>query len=226
MAAQDKSSPHSAAALESLCRAYWYPLYAFVRRQGHPSHDAQDLTQSFFERLLEKDYLQAADRDKGRFRTFLSVALRRFLANEWDRKCRIKRGGGQAALPLDTSTAEGQYQGEPSADLMPADRLFERRWALTLLGQALDQLKAEYDDAGKTTEFECLKEYLAAERGAIPYRDIASVLSMNDGAARVAVHRMRKRFRERFRAAVAGTVSNPDEVEDELRHVVRMLSLG
>lgn len=226
LAAQNKSSPNSAAALEALCRTYWYPLYALVRRQGHSPHDAQDLTQSFFERLLEKDYLQAADRDKGRFRTFLSVALRRFLANEWDRKCRLKRGGGQVILSLDTANAERRYQAEPPVDQLSADHIFERRWAMTLLDLALSNLKNEYAGAGKTLEFEQLKEYLTAERGSVPYGTIASDLSMSEGAARVAVYRLRKRFRELFRAAVADTVSNPDEVEEELRHVASILSCG
>src|SRR5512136_1055726 len=134
LAAKDKSSPNSAAALEALCRAYWFPLYAFVRRQGHTPSDAEDLTQDFFARLLAKEYLQAADRDKGRFRTFLRVALKRFLANEWDRARRLKRGGGNTPLPLDTTAAEQRYQAEGS-DALPPDRLYERRWARAMLEQ-------------------------------------------------------------------------------------------
>lgn len=224
LAARDKASPASAAALESLCRTYWYPLYAFVRRQGHGPHDAQDLTQAFFAKLLEKDYLRAVERERGRFRTFLSVAVKRFLANEWDRLRRLKRGGGQVAVPLDTTIAEQRYQTEPSSDLLPADRIYERRWAMTLLDQALEQLRAQHALEGRAAEFERLKECLTADRGAIPYAQIAADLQISEGAARVAVHRLRKRFREVFRAAVADTVSNSGEVEEELRHVVEVLS--
>ena len=222
LAAKDKSSPESAAALEVLCHAYWYPLYAFVRHQGHAPADAEDLTQEFFARLLAKEYLQAADREKGRFRTFLRVALRRFLANEWDRARRLKRGGGQTFLPLDTSGAEHRYQEEPG-DALPPDRLYERRWAGALLEQALARLRGEYTAAGKTSEFDRLKGVLTAERGGVDYRNLAAALGLSEGAARVAVHRLRKRFRELFRAAVAETVSTPEEVTDELRYVVGLL---
>lgn len=224
LAAQDAESPASAAALEALCRTYWYPVYGCIRRQGHRSPDAQDLAQAFFGKLLEKDYLQAADREKGRFRTFLSVALKRFLANEWDRAHRLKRGGHREIVPLDTVIAEQRYQAEPSADLLPADRAFERRWAMTLLDQAMERLRAEYAAAGKQTEFERLKDSLTADRGTIPYAELAAALCLSEGATRVAVHRLRKRFRELFRTAVADTVSRPDEIEDELRHVVEVLS--
>jgi RNA polymerase sigma-70 factor (ECF subfamily) len=223
LAAKDKSSPDSAAALEALCGAYWYPLYAFVRRQGHPPCDAQDLTQEFFARLLAKDYLSAAAREKGRFRTFLRVALRRFLANEWDRARRLKRGGARAALSLDTAMAEDRYQAEPGGGL-PPDRLYERRWAMTLLEQTLGRLRAEHTMAGKAAEFERLKGVLMAERGAIAYGALAAALGLSEGAARVAVHRLRKRFRELFRAAVADTVSGPGEVESELRYLVGVLA--
>ena len=222
LAAKDKSSPESAAALEALCSAYWYPLYAFVRRQGHAPSDAQDLTQEFFARLLAKEYLQAADREKGRFRTFLRVALKRFLANEWDRAHRLKRGGGHTPLPLDTTAAEQRYQAEGS-DGLPPDRLYERRWARALLEKALARLRADYAAAGKTAEFDQLKGALTAERGSIAYGDLATALDLSEGAARVAVHRLRKRFRDVFRATVAETVSAPEEVEEELRHLVALL---
>jgi len=222
LAAKDKSSPDSAAALEALCRAYWYPLYAFVRRQGHAACDAQDLTQEFFARLLAKDYLAAAAPEKGRFRTFLRVALKRFLANEWNRARRLKRGGGQAPLSLDTAMGEERYQAE-RGDGLPPDRLYERRWAMTLLEQTLGRLRAEHLAAGKTAEFERLKGVLMAERGTIDYGALAAALGLSEGAARVAVHRLRKRFRQLFRAAVADTVSGPGEVESELRYLVGIL---
>ena len=222
LAARDKSLPDSAAALEALCRAYWYPLYAFVRRQGHAACDAQDLTQEFFARLLAKDYLAAAAQEKGRFRTFLRVALKRFLANEWDRARRLKRGGGQALLSLDTAIGEERYQAE-RGDALPPDRLYERRWAMTLLEQTLGRLRAEYEAAGKAAEFEQLKGVLMAERGTIDYGALAATLGLSEGAARVAVHRLRKRFRALFRAEVADTVSGPGEVESELRYLVGIL---
>jgi len=223
LSAREKQSPASGAALETLCRTYWYPLYAYVRRQGHSPHDAQDLTQEFFARLLQKDYLQAAGRDKGRFRTFLIVALKRFLANEWDRARAQKRGGGQVLLSLDTETAEARYQTEPAADLS-ADRIFERRWALTLLDRAMTRLRDEFGAAGKAQDFEKLKPCLTADRGEIAYTEIARALGVNEPAARVAVHRLRKRFREVFREEIAHTVANPADIDDEVRYLVSVLA--
>jgi RNA polymerase sigma-70 factor (ECF subfamily) len=223
VSAQGKGSGDASAALEALCHAYWYPLYAYVRRLGRSAHDAQDLTQEFFARLLEKEYLRAADRAKGRFRTFLLVALKRFLANEWDRQRAQKRGGGSVAVPIDTVFAESRYAAEP-APTQPVDREYEQRWAMTLLEQAMARLRAEYEHAGRTAEFEQLKEYLTAERGAIPYPAIAAALSLAESGARGAVHRLRKRFRELFRAQIADTVSDPAGVDDEVRHVVAALS--
>jgi RNA polymerase sigma-70 factor (ECF subfamily) len=221
--AQDSGSPEAAAALEELCRAYWFPLYAYVRREGRSPHDAQDLTQTFFAQLLEKDYLRAFDRDKGRFRTFLLVALKRFLLNEWDRAHAQKRGGGVALVPLDATLAESKYLADLTST-EPADRDYERRWAMTLLEQAVAELRREYEQLGRLAEFEHLKQCLTAERGTIQYASLATALGMPEGTARGAVHRIRKRFRELFRAAVTATVSAPGEVEDELRQVVRALS--
>jgi len=223
LAARDNASPDSAAALEALCRTYWYPLYAFVRRQGHAACDAQDLTQEFFARLLEKGYLAAAAREKGRFRTFLRVALKRFLANEWRRANRLKRGGGQVHLEWDTAIGEKRYEAERADGLTP-ERLYERRWAMTLLEQVLARLRAEHEAAGKEAEFDQLKGVLMSERGGIDYAELATGLGVSEGAARVAVHRLRKRFRELFRAAVADTVSGPKEVESELRYLAGVLA--
>jgi RNA polymerase sigma factor (sigma-70 family) len=222
LAARDKTSPASAEALEAICRAYWYPLYALVRRQGHAPHDAQDLTQEFFARLLQKDYLRAADREKGRLRTFLHVALKRFLANEWDRLRAQKRGGGVAPVSFDTAMAEERYL-QHGSDALSAERIYERQWAMTLLEQALARLRAEYQAARKEAEFDQLKGTLTAERGAIPYAELAARLNSTEGAARVAVHRVRKRFRDLFRAIIADTVDNPAEVDDEVRYVARVL---
>jgi DNA-directed RNA polymerase specialized sigma24 family protein len=219
---QGGDSRAAAAALEELCRAYWFPLYAYVRRQGRSPHDAQDLTQAFFAQLLEKDYLRAADRGKGRFRTFLLVALKRFLCNEWDRIKAQKRGGGVVFIPLDAELAESRYAADP-ATAEPADRDYERRWAVTLLEQTMAELRREYEQLGRAPEFEHLKGCLTTERGAIEYAILASTLGTTEGNARGAVHRIRKRFRELFRAAVAATVAEA-EVEDELRQVVRALS--
>jgi len=222
LAAQNHTEPDSLKALETLCRAYWYPLYALVRRQGHSPHDAQDLTQEFFARLLQKDYLRAAAKEKGRLRTFLSVALKRFLANEWDRVRAQKRGGGVLLVSFDANLAEQRYQQE-GADALSPDRIYERQWAMTLLEQALARLRAEYAGTGKEAEFEKLKNVLTAERGAIPYSELATALDASEGATRVAVHRLRKRFRELFRSTIADTVDDVAEVEDELRYVARVL---
>lgn len=223
LGARNSSSTASMRALESLCQSYWYPLYVFVRRQGYSAHDAQDLTQDFFAKLLEKDYLRTVEREKGRFRTFLIVALKRFLLNEWDKRQAVKRGGRLTHLSLDTDLAESRYLME-SSESIPADHLYEKRWALTLLDQAMGRLRADYETTGRGAEFSHLKVYLTVDRSEVSYPLIASALGMTEGAARVALHRLRKRFREMFREEIAGTVSAPDEVDDEVRHVVAVLS--
>ena len=221
LAAQDKLSPDSAAALESLCRTYWYPLYVYVRGCGHAPEDAQDLTQEFFARFLGKDWLRVVLPEKGRFRTFLLVTLKRFLANEWARASRKKRGGGTKAIPLDAVAAECRYAREPS---LGPDELYERQWAMTLLDQSLDCLNIEYESANRGRDFEVMKEWLAAGRGEIPYAAIAEKLSVNEGAARVAVHRLRKRFRHVFREKVAETVAAAGDVDVEMRYLALVLS--
>ncbi len=223
LAARDKALPQSEEALESLCRTYWYPLYAFVRRLGHQRADAQDLTQEFFARLLAKEWLAGADREKGRFRTFLIVALKRFLANEWDRVHREKRGGHAPHFSLDTELAEARYQAEPAREL-PADRIYERRWALTLLENTMNRLREEFGQAGKASEFERLKVFLTADKSAIACADVARDLGLSEGATRVAVHRLRRRFREIFREEVAHTVAACEDVEEELRHLLSALA--
>ncbi len=222
--ARDKASPQSADALEKLCRTYWYPLYAYVRRLGHSPPDAEDLTQEFFGRLLAKNYLEAADREKGRFRTFLLVALKRFLANEWDRARTQKRGGGQMPLPLDTALAEHKYESEAVLPDVSADLIFERRWALTLLDQTMARLRAEFEQAGKSSEFARLKGFLTLDRNEAPYAQVAVEMGSTEGAVRVAVHRLRKRFRELFREEIAHTVARGEEIEEELRHLLSVLS--
>jgi RNA polymerase sigma factor (sigma-70 family) len=223
LSGRKNDSPQSSAALETLCRTYWYPLYAYVRRQGHSPPDAQDLTQEFFARLLQKDYLKGAAQEKGRFRTFLIVALKRFLANEWDRVRAKKRGGGQPLLTLDTELAEQRYRIELTEGAT-AERLFERRWALTLLDHSMKRLRKEFAAAGKVGEFDVMKACLTAERGEISYAEVAAALDMNEGAARVAVHRLRKRFREVFREEIAHTVSSPEEIDEEVRYLISVLA--
>jgi RNA polymerase sigma-70 factor (ECF subfamily) len=223
LSAGRKASPDARRALEELCRLYWYPLYAYVRRRGKTRQDAEDLTQEFFARLLSKDFLRGADRERGRFRAFLLVAFQRFMANEWDRSRALKRGGGQAPVPLDGDAAERRYQIEP-ADDMSADRIFERRWALTLIEQTMARLRREYAEASRAKEFDQLKGFLTSARGEISYGPAAVALGQTEGALRVAAHRMRKRFRELFREEVAQTVSGPEEVDEELRHLLGALS--
>ena len=223
--AKNKASPGSREALESLCQTYWYPIYAFVRGAGRSPQDAQDLTQEFFVRLLTRDFLRLVAPEKGRFRTFLRMALKRFMANEWDRARAQKRGGGAIHVSFDTGLAEERL-GQEQAGMLPPDRTYDRRWALTLLDEAMIRLENEYNSAGKTDLWRQLKPCLTADRGSIAYPEIAVALGIAEGAARVAVHRFRKRFREVFRQTIADTVSTPEEVESELRLVLEILSDG
>jgi RNA polymerase sigma-70 factor (ECF subfamily) len=209
-------------ALAKLCQTYWYPLYAYVRRRGRSPEDAQDLTQEFFARLLAGNWVGDADRTKGRFRTFLLTALNRFLANEWDRARTQKRGGGAVSVPLDTEVAESRYCADTKNALAP-DRLYDRQWAMTLLDRALTRLEAEHQRSGKAAQFAVLSPALTAERGDIPYATIATQLSLGETAARMAVHRLRKRFREVFREEIAQTVADPDTIEQEIRHLLAAL---
>ena len=218
-----RATPEADRALEELCRTYWYPLYACVRRRGYSPPDAQDLTQEFFARLLTKHWIASADREKGRFRTFLLTAMSRFLANEWDRAGTQKRGGHAVHLSLDTETAETRYEADAALALTP-DRLYDRHWAMTLLDRALTRLRNEQERAGKAREFAVLSPFLTAERGTIPYAEAAAQLGLNEATARQAVHRMRKRFREVFREEITQTVVAPEEVEEEIRHLLAALS--
>jgi len=218
VSARAGDSPQSAAALETLCRAYWYPLYSYLRRQGRAPHDAQDLTQGFFARLLEKDYLQAAAREKGKFRTFLLVAFKRFLANEWDREHAQKRGGFTPVVSIDQELAESRFAAEPAHSIQP-DVLFDRQWAVTLLDQTMRQLQAEYVASGRAKLFEYLQSCLAREESALPYAEIATRLNLTEAAVKMAAHRLRARYREILRAEIAHTVSGPEEIEEEIRHL-------
>jgi RNA polymerase sigma factor (sigma-70 family) len=217
LSARDEHASKSEPALEALCRMYWPPLYAFVRRQGRSPHDAQDLTQEFFARLLEKEYLKSVAQEKGRFRTFLLVALKRFLANEWDRQHAQKRGGAALIVPMDPELAESRFGAEP-AHLQP-DQLFDRQWAVTLLERTMARLRDEYVSTGRAKLFELLRGCLAKDESALPYAEIAGRLNLTEPAVKMAVQRLRARYREILRAEIADTVAAPDEVEEEIRHL-------
>ncbi len=222
LAATRRHSPESTAALEAICRAYWYPLYAYVRRCGQSPHDAQDLTQEFFCRLLEKNWLDSADRDKGKLRTFLVVALKHFMSKEWRRASAQRRGGAQAHAQFDTAFAETQYAADTSS--LAPDETFDRQWALTLLELTVNRLREEFAAANKPGDFDALKNCLMAGRGTIDYAGVAAKLGMNEGAARVAVHRLRKRFREIYREEISRTLADGEDVNGELQHLAAALA--
>ncbi len=209
-------------ALSSLCQHYWFPLYAYVRRRVPGLHEAQDLTQEFFVRLLEMNTLARAAPERGRFRSFLLASLDNFLANEWDKARAKKRGGGAQALPLDLSTGESRLNLEPAHNLTP-QRLYEREWTLTLLGLAMNRLQADCESTGKLRQFELLKGALAGGGESMSYASIAAELEMTEEAVRQAAHRLRKRYREFLRAEVAQTVSDPSEVDEEIRSLLATL---
>src|SRR5687767_13008565 len=189
------ASDHRRVALEGLCRTYWYPLYAFVRRRGYDAERAQDLTQDFFARFLEKNDVAAARSERGRFRSFLLASMKHFLANDWDRERALKRGGGAAPLSFDAGAAETRYAREPSHDVTP-ERLFDRGWALTVLSEALKSLRYRYARDGQEALFEKLKPFITSGHEPPPYHDLAGELHMNSATVRVAVHRLRQRYRE------------------------------
>jgi RNA polymerase sigma-70 factor (ECF subfamily) len=222
MAAREDSAA-ATEALERLCQAYWYPLYACVRRQGHNPEDARDLTQEFFSRLLENNSLRHADPERGRFRTFLQTCLMNFLNKEWVKANALKRGGGKLHLSLNTADAEHRYVAEPADGLTP-EIFFERRWAATVLENAINRLAEEYAAAGKADLFRQLKDYTWGEGATVSYETIGRASGLSEGAVKVAAHRMRERYRTLLRAEVARTVASAAEAEDELRHLIRIIS--
>jgi len=223
LAAGHAESDQANEALEKLCRTYWYPLYVHVRRRGHSVEDAQDLTQQLFAWFLEKDYFRLADRARGRFRTFLLHALEHFLVNEWKRAHRIKRGAGSPDLSLDAEAAERRYAQEPATWVTP-ERAYEKRWAMTLLEQVLAGLRQEYVEAGHGDVFDELGELLWGKDAASSYATIGEHLGMTEGATRTAMHRLRERYRARLRTEVAHTVACAEEVEEELRYLIVVIS--
>jgi len=222
VAAGRSDTPRAQAALAKLCEAYWYPLYAFVRRSGYASPDAKDLTQEFFARMLEGHWLAQADQHRGRFRCFLLAAMKHVLANEWHKAHAQKRGGQWSFVSLDDDAAEHRYADEPITEATP-ERLFERRWALALLEGVLARLEAEYQREGKGVLFAALSGSLTAHRTALPYAELASRLGMGEGPVRVAVHRLRQRYRQLLREAVAQTVAFPEEIDAEMQHLFQVL---
>ncbi|MCX6905997.1 MAG: sigma-70 family RNA polymerase sigma factor [Verrucomicrobia bacterium] len=208
-----------------LCQAYWYPLYAYARRRGSSPHDAQDLTQEFFARLLEGNWVRQADRHRGRFRSFLLSAMKHFMANEWNKAHAQKRGGRQPILSLDDDSAEHRYRLEPVEKTTP-ESLFERGWALTLLEGVLARLEEEYRRDGKQALMETIRPALTTDQEAIDYAAVAHKLAMTETAARVAVHRLRQRYRQLIQAEVASTVASPEEVEAEMHHLFEALTHG
>ena len=202
-------------ALEELCRTYWYPLYAYVRRQGHSKEDAEDLTQAFFARFLQKNYLEGLSSEKGRFRAFLLASLKHFLANEYDRTRRLKRGGHVPLISLDWQSADTRYRIDP-ADRLSPDKLYDRAWAVTLLEQVIARLREETLAEGKAKLFEHLKPFLTIGKSAIPYAQAAAEVGLAEGAVRVTVHRLRRRYRQLLREEIAQTLSDPAQVEEEL----------
>lgn len=225
LSAGRKSSPQAGRALEELCQIYWYPLYAYVRRQGRSKEDAEDLVQGFFERFLQKNSLEGLDAGQGKFRAFLLASLKHFLANEWDKAGRQKRGGGIQHLSLDWQDADERFHLEPSDHLTP-DLAFDREWALALLERVIIRLRDECAADGKKQLFEQSRGYLMVGEPAIPYAQAARALGVDEGAVRVAVHRLRKRYRALLRDEIAQTLADPAQVAEELRSLQAVLASG
>ena len=216
LAAGQRSTPQSALALEELCRAYWFPLYVYVRRRGHSKEDAEDLTQAFFARLLEKNDFANLNSERGRFRAFLLASLKHFLANEWDKSQRQKRGSGNAHFSLDWQTADTKFQVAVTSEPGP-EQAFDREWAVTLLAKVIGRLQQETETSGHGKQFARLKTFLTTDQGESSYREAASHLDMEETAVRVAVHRLRKRYRQLLRDEIFQTLSNPADLEEEMR---------
>jgi RNA polymerase sigma factor (sigma-70 family) len=223
LAASNNDSTRAREALAKLCQTYWYPLYAYVRRRGYSAHDAQDLTQAFFEQLLERRSLASATPELGKFRSFILTAMKHFLASEWKQGMAQKRGGGSQVLSLDWAAAEERFDLEPATHSSP-DKLFDKQWAVTLLADVLRRLECEYQSEGKGDLFAALKQTLLGLRESQPYAELALKLGMNEGAVKVTVHRLRKRYRELIHDEIANTLDDPREVEAEMRYLFQVLA--
>jgi RNA polymerase sigma-70 factor (ECF subfamily) len=209
--------------MEALCQRYWYPVYAYIRRRGSRREEAEDLTQGFFAQFLKKGYVKQARAERGRFRSFLLVAVKNYLANEWDRQSALKRGGGKPLLSLDFEQADGRYSLEP-VDLTSPAKLYDRRWALTQLDRTLEELRKEMRSAGFEQRFERLKGVLTGDCAQTSYREIAEELEMSESAVKVTVHRMRRRFGELLRELVGETLDRPEDVDSEIRYLFSSIS--
>lgn len=223
LAAREAPSTEARQALESLCQLYWYPLYAYVRRQGHDADEAKDLTQGYFAELLEKSYLEDYDPSRGRFRVFLKASVKNFLSKQRRKAGTWKRGGRTETLSFDAREGEGRYLGEPVDRLTP-EEIFERRWALTVLERALGRLRNEQTEAGRGREFQRLEGFLTGHETRSRYGDVAAELSSSEGAIKTSVHRLRQRFGQLLRGEIAETVSGPDEVNDEVKYLLGVVS--
>jgi RNA polymerase sigma-70 factor (ECF subfamily) len=224
VSAGDRSTPQAEAALAELCQDYWYPLYAFVRRRGYSADDAQDLTQAYFSKLLEKNYLGDVKREGGRFRSFLLASLKHFLFNEWDKERSLKRGGRSTKLSLDADDAERRFEHE-AADATTPEVLYERKWALTVLDRALHRLRVSFEESGRLRLYERLKGSIVGGPGE-SYQQVANDLGMSESAVKVTVHRMRKRLGRLIRDEIAHTVADPSDVDGELRHLLELIERG
>ena len=222
LAAREAPSTEAREALEALCQAYWYPLYAFVRHQGYDADEAADLTQAYFAELLEKDYLADFDPELGRFRVFLKTSIKHFISKEREKARAWKRGGRASLVSIDADV-ESRYQLEPVDRLTP-ESLYERRWALTLVERVLARIREESRRAGRENEFERLKGFLTGQQPKVPYSDVADQLGMSEAAVKTAVHRLRQRFGRSLREEIGATVSSPEEVDDEVRHLLGVIA--
>lgn len=221
--AGQQDSPSAAAALDRLCRTYWYPLYAYCRRQGYSSPDGEDLTQQFFAVFLAKNSWASATPERGRFRNFLLASFKHFLANEYNRSQSAKRGGRHAFVSWEEMEAEANYQHEPGEGFTP-ERLFDQAWAFTLLGHAMKKLQTEYTSVGKQPLFDALQVFLTGEKTELTYEEIGANLKMGESAVKMAVSRLRQRYGQMLRREIAHTVADPALVEDELRHLLGVVS--
>ena len=222
LAARDGTEASASDAMTALCETYWYPLYAYVRRQGHTADEAADLTQAYFALLLEKDYLKDVEPTRGSFRSFLLTSMRHFLSHEWEKGRALKRGGNTRTVSLDVDTAEARYSTEP-ADPVTPEQVFERRWTLMILERALVRLREWAADNDNSDQVEHLEEFLTGQQPRTPYREVAEELGMSEGAVKAAVHRLRQRFGGLLREEIAQTVADPAEIDGEVRHLLTVI---